>query len=253
MYAASSALIFASEAEGFGLPLVEAAGHGLPIIARRLPVFMEVAGEHAFYFEGYAASDLAEAVRQWLQLKQQGQAPTSVGMPRQSWKQSAQALMRLVLDGDWDCLWRPNQRYWFPVTDGRLQRQVGTLAHRVLSTDGRGGYLIYGPYASLPAGHYRVRVFGEWQGTEETSSYVDIVTGQGQQTILHAMLARNLAVTGCLLEESFLLAADVADLEMRMWVDASTQLRVTGIELLGQPPGSDVPDDFAVEAQGTHP
>jgi len=241
LYAASSALIFASEAEGFGLPLVEAAGHGLPIIARRLPIFMEVAGEHAFYFEGYAASDLADAIRHWLQLNEQGKAPASVGMPRQSWKQSAQALMRLVLDGAWDCQWRPNPRHWFPVTDGRLQRQVGSLERRILSTDARGGYLIYGPYASLPAGHYRVRVFGEWQGADETSPYLDIVTGQGQHTILHAPLDREAAVAGCLLESHFLIAADVADLETRLFVDASTELRVTGIELLGQAHGADAP------------
>ncbi|MEO6104072.1 MAG: hypothetical protein ABIP44_10595, partial [Pseudoxanthomonas sp.] len=209
-------------------------------------------GEHAFYFEGYAASDLAEAIRQWLQLKEQGQAPTSVGMPRQSWKQSAQALMRLVLDGDWDCSWRPNPRYWFPVTDERLQRQVGTLEHRALSTDGRGGYLIYGPYVNLPAGHYRVRVLGQWQGTQESSSTLDIVTGQGQQTILHAMLALEAAVNGCLLEDSFLLAADVVDMEMRLWVDAATRLRVTGIELLGQSARSDSPDDLVADVSGAH-
>ena len=54
LYDSAVALIAASEGEGFGLPLVEAAQHGLPIIARDLPVFMEVAGEHAFYFSGMA-------------------------------------------------------------------------------------------------------------------------------------------------------------------------------------------------------
>ncbi len=242
LYEASSALIFASEAEGFGLPLVEAAGHGLPIIARKLPIFVEVAGEHAYYFEGYAASDLAEAIRQWLLLNQEGRAPRSVGMPRQSWKQSARQLMRLVLDGDWDCHWSPNPRYLFPVTDARLQRQVGSLERRILSTDGRAGYLVYGPYASLPAGEYRVRVLGDWQGTEEGARpYLDIVTGQGQQTILHTLLDRDAATAGCLLEASFLLSADVADLEMRLWVDVSTELAVTAIELLGQRSGDEAP------------
>lgn len=241
LYAASSALIFASEAEGFGLPLVEAAGHGLPIIARKLPIFVEVAGEHAFYFEGYAASDLAEAVGHWLQLKARGKAPPSVGMPRQSWRQSADALMRLVLDGDWDCYWRPNRRYWFPVTDDRLQRQVGSLEHRALSTDGRGGYLIYGPYVSLPAGRYRVRVLGHWMGTDETIPYLEILTGLGQQTILYTVLVPDAGGSACILEDSFLLTGDVADLETRMWVGASTQLSVSGIELLAQAPESDTP------------
>ena len=40
-------LLAASEGEGFGLPLIEAARYGLPILARDLPVFREVAGKHA--------------------------------------------------------------------------------------------------------------------------------------------------------------------------------------------------------------
>ena len=42
VYAASTCLIAASEGEGFGLPLIEAAQHKLPIIARDIPVFREV-------------------------------------------------------------------------------------------------------------------------------------------------------------------------------------------------------------------
>ncbi len=50
VYAACSVLIVASEGEGFGLPLVEAARHGLPVLARDLPVFREVAGAGASFF-----------------------------------------------------------------------------------------------------------------------------------------------------------------------------------------------------------
>ena len=235
LYDASAALIFASEAEGFGLPLVEAARHGLPIIARKLPIFEEVAGEHAFYFEGYAPWDLAAAIRHWLQLHEAGSAPASEGMPRQSWRDSTQQLMRLVLDGAWDHAWRPNPRYWFPVTDPRLQRQVGTLEHRRLDTDGRGGFLVYGPYARLPAGHYRLRVLGQWHGAEDTDAYLEIVASQGQRLLLHALLVRAEAAGDCLLATNFVLEADVADLETRLFVDARTQLSLDGIELLGLP------------------
>ena len=46
-YAEADALIMASEGEGFGLPLIEAAQHDLPLIARDLPVFREIAGDAA--------------------------------------------------------------------------------------------------------------------------------------------------------------------------------------------------------------
>ena len=51
IYKASICLIAASKGEGFGLPLIEAAQYNLPILARDLPVFREVAGEYAIYFD----------------------------------------------------------------------------------------------------------------------------------------------------------------------------------------------------------
>jgi len=93
LYAASCCLIVASEGEGFGLPLIEAAQHKLPIIARDIPVFREVAGEHALYFSGLKPSDLAHTVSEWLSLNSNGIAPQSVSMPWLTWRESAQQLL----------------------------------------------------------------------------------------------------------------------------------------------------------------
>lgn len=93
IYAASDCLLSASLGEGFGLPLIEAAQHGLPILARDLPVMREVAGEHAFYFSGLQPQDLAQAVKRWLHLKECGQQPDSKSLPWLSWKQSTQQLL----------------------------------------------------------------------------------------------------------------------------------------------------------------
>lgn len=93
VYEASTCLIAASEGEGFGLPLIEASAYGLPIIARALPVFREVAGSHAYYFDGQDDQALAEAIDAWLLLDANASAPQSHGMPRLTWAQSAQVLM----------------------------------------------------------------------------------------------------------------------------------------------------------------
>ncbi|MFT4268718.1 MAG: glycosyltransferase family 1 protein, partial [Xenophilus sp.] len=50
IYSACCCLLAASRGEGFGLPLIEAASKHLPILARDLPVFREVAQGHAQYF-----------------------------------------------------------------------------------------------------------------------------------------------------------------------------------------------------------
>jgi glycosyltransferase involved in cell wall biosynthesis len=101
LYAGSSALLSPSEGEGFGLPLIEAAQHDIPIIARTLPVFREVAGEHAFYFEGLEPRDLALAVEQWLALQREGKAPASTGMPWLTWDQSARQVLDALVGQQW--------------------------------------------------------------------------------------------------------------------------------------------------------
>lgn len=92
LYAQSDALIAASLGEGFGLPLIEAAQYGLPLIVRDIPVFREVAGEHAFYFQGEQPQALSESLTVWLGLHSNAQHPKSESMPWLTWEQSAQQL-----------------------------------------------------------------------------------------------------------------------------------------------------------------
>jgi glycosyltransferase involved in cell wall biosynthesis len=101
LYAGSSALLAPSEGEGFGLPLIEAAQHDIPIIARSLPVFREVAGAHAHYFDGLAPENLADAIAEWLTLWRAGKAPLSTDMPWLTWDQSARQVLDALIGHKW--------------------------------------------------------------------------------------------------------------------------------------------------------
>lgn len=97
VYSHSTCLIAASEGEGFGLPLIEAAQKKLPIIARELPVFKEVAGEFAYYFENSQEPEvIAKAIEEWLELHKTNQHPKSDEMPWLTWKQSAEQLLKVL-------------------------------------------------------------------------------------------------------------------------------------------------------------
>jgi len=61
-YAQSHALIAASHVEGFGLPLVEALGCGLPVVAADIPVFREIGGTAVDFFPLDDAVALAEVL-----------------------------------------------------------------------------------------------------------------------------------------------------------------------------------------------
>ena len=98
LYSASTCLIMPSIGEGFGLPLIESAKHDLPIIARDIPVFREVAGNCAFYFKGVTSEDIAEAIRQWLSLYRIGNFPKSSEMSWKTWEESAQQLLKILCE-----------------------------------------------------------------------------------------------------------------------------------------------------------
>ena len=96
IYAAATCLLAASEGEGFGLPLIEAARHKVPILARDLPIFREVAGSHAAYFEAATDSELAAAIDGWLAPPPHGGHRRAYGSPGSPWRHSAAQLVRFL-------------------------------------------------------------------------------------------------------------------------------------------------------------
>lgn len=66
LYAVADALLFPSTGEGFGLPLLEALAHRMPIFCSDLPVHHEVLGEAAHYFHTGTEPDLISAqIMRW--------------------------------------------------------------------------------------------------------------------------------------------------------------------------------------------
>jgi glycosyltransferase involved in cell wall biosynthesis len=96
IYAASSCLLAPSEGEGFGLPLIEAARHGLSILARDLPVFREVGGDGADYFNGLDGTSLADALRDWLVRKAAGKHAPVEELRWMTWQENVRQLLALL-------------------------------------------------------------------------------------------------------------------------------------------------------------
>lgn len=88
LYQEARAVICSSYAEGFGLPIIEAAHHQTPVIARDIPVFREVGGEGVDYFIADTPEQLAQFLKQWLTLKP-SQKASVLKVPLQTWSQSA--------------------------------------------------------------------------------------------------------------------------------------------------------------------
>lgn len=67
LYAACCGVLLPSLGEGFGLPLVEALGHGKPVLARRLAVFEPHADKGVMFFDAAIDDEgLAGVITDWL-------------------------------------------------------------------------------------------------------------------------------------------------------------------------------------------
>ena len=67
LYQSATTFAHASEYEGFGMPILEAMSHGVPCVLSDIPVFREVAGDSALYFDHRKPQELAHALQTILQ------------------------------------------------------------------------------------------------------------------------------------------------------------------------------------------
>jgi len=91
LYKHARAVLAPSFAEGFGLPIVEAARHGLPTIASDIPVFREVGGDAIAYFDCLDSRSLADKIVEFL-----GTPKSPPDLPQTSWRESTEMLLTLI-------------------------------------------------------------------------------------------------------------------------------------------------------------
>lgn len=102
LLASATALVTASRAEGYGLPVIEALSHGTPVVASDLPIFREVAGEAvpaaARFVDPDDPAGIAAAVRAFEDPEnlQRAHAAALRRSSAYSWNDSARRLVRLA-------------------------------------------------------------------------------------------------------------------------------------------------------------
>ncbi|WP_058833865.1 glycosyltransferase family 4 protein [Luteimonas abyssi] len=228
LYVRADVLLAASEGEGFGLPLIEAAQLGVPLLCRDIPVFREVAGAHAAYFTADSGAQMARAIHEWLGASTRGEVPLASGLPWETWQSSTQQLLDVVLHGNWYAHWNAGNRWVLPAFCTRFGTQVGALQRSGLGTTGEAGLLLHGPYIRVVEGRHRLLMDGRHVTAHGSSAWAEVVHSRGQAQVARFDLAGQ-TVEGPLLDVEFVLDDDVHDLEVRIWVGEGDALWMSRI------------------------
>lgn len=92
LYSVCCGVILASYGEGFGLPVIEALGHGKPVLARNLPIFRTHLDHGVSYFAADAsATQLASTLTTWLKCVTEG--GIRVNLPAGNWAKAAKVVL----------------------------------------------------------------------------------------------------------------------------------------------------------------
>jgi glycosyltransferase involved in cell wall biosynthesis len=95
LYDHARAFVFPSLAEGFGLPAIEALAHGCPVVCSDIPIFHEILGDRATYFDPNNAEDIKRVIQKTLQTAKK---PTQYIDKRFDWKNMAEQTVRAYED-----------------------------------------------------------------------------------------------------------------------------------------------------------
>ncbi len=123
-----------------------------------------------------------------------------------------------------------SQLFW--QGGSHIPSQVGTHTGTGMKTDGRPGYLMFGPYQPMKAGEYNLQVTGKMYFGGD-SVIVDVIDHKADKIYARfkGIGAQNILPTNVLLEKRVILDEDVDALEVRVRVDKDADLFIDGYTL----------------------
>jgi hypothetical protein len=106
--------------------------------------------------------------------------------------------------------------------------KVGQFIDGYIRSDGRRGFLFFGPYWPLKAGEYVVEI--DVNAKNPMDAVVDVVSAQGKTSHMRVAM-QDTSIVGGKFRSTFSLSDAVSDLEVRLFVGEKSEISVAGYKI----------------------
>lgn len=135
---------------------------------------------------------------------------------------------------------RPPVQLSFSTDSAAIGSEVGTRKPGAgISTTGKAGWLVFGPYIAVDAGKYEAILVGFVEPDHSGSVHVDVASEKGERVIAALELDSAALLAGqspgAMVVLPFTLESSVTDLEVRLRVDEKSRLAVSEFQIRSKP------------------
>ncbi len=127
----------------------------------------------------------------------------------------------------------PQNLYYTYSLTSDFYTQNGIYQKGAIESNGQAGFVLFGNYTPLSAGHYTFQVFGTYDSVEsEEVGYIDVATLKGEQIIEKVALVRGQGIDTITSSVSFYLDTGYGDVELRLYTAEGVYLSIDRVILM---------------------
>lgn len=207
---------------------------GAPVLVTPIAIFDDL-GDAVFRAKGVDANALAAAVFNSLELLATGDAKAAlVSQEAVKWcaAHDVRRLARRLFDIA-RALTRPPMEidYLFDGCSRVLRSEVGLVEGRTLVSSGKGGYLLFGPYLSLPPGRFVAEIAWAYVVPVGANCRVRVIAGGGTSVLFELDVQPGTTKALGTTELLFQLEAACGDLEVQVQIGSKVEARVHSVRI----------------------
>lgn len=207
-----------------------------PVAVTPLKIFDDL-GNAVFRFEGKSYTHIASGIKKILKdIQNDNNHMQSIRKAADRWRVSHdyEAVSQRLYNMCHALLrYRIVEKYSYAASSPEMGIDTGVVKGQLVSSQGREGRLLYGPFINLPSGSYNIKVHGIIRNIGSSIAYVDIVSEAGEKLLSLQSISKN-SINDEIANLEFYSNKSINSLEVRVYIGNDVDIDISKIEIIPQ-------------------